>query len=1445
MEAIWKRTEAIDAPGLADGYWTQLELYVALSFVQASEKLSLDQMAIQFAGDAPPESTNEIRRRSSYAEAGLTSRAATNHDPMPSPPSPPLTTFLRRSVSNGTSLTGMIGHHPTQAMSNGDNASLSQPGLEILEPHHAGTALHLGGSGQLERDISFRSDTTIAAQRLASLIQSRCPNIRRDPDIERFWPRPTESSGLDRLAARDVLVRKRRDDPKFKDPSKTLGNKFKSKEKKQKAANSDTWVFGPHELSLALREAVESGDIVITKALIDMGADVNSFKQVVKSKLKGSRVNSIPTNYAKIAASHNNADMVSLLAISGASPNYLLDVLEHSVEHNLQHIVLSLLHLGVDWSSRSESIFGAAIASQDPALIRLLLRSRSRVNKDLLTRNLPIAVEQGQTEIVSLLVTYEANTGFENASALRKAVQLQRIDLVLAIMKGIESNVRSVIASSVVSEAFSTSSLLTQPEQRLLIDILLCAGARGDPVARILVQVVRAGNRSIAKLLVKHSANLHYNNAEALRVAIATEKIDMLSTLLMGNITKEVASSAVDDIPHACSEDRMHTVLSLLITKGASGPPLNRALVRAVQRKYHKALGLLLDHQANVNVENSQPLRMAASDGDEFVLNMLLSKGRPHPESMHHLLPLIPQSPLQLRLTLTESIIKAAGQNGIPASVLNNALLESLKRRPSQEDVYQSLIPLADVLITAGASADFQRGKCFRLAAEIGSMKLFELLLSAMSEPSSLSPAMSICMKMKDSKQRREFVSILLKHGANGVEVNQALIDAIEERAMDKILVQSLLEKADLEYLGGQALAAAMRRSSVDLVASIIETGRTSNKTRVDAGQILFEPSTKHRKAKMSLLLRSGIKQEDLNNALVREISGERDSHVIKLLLDHKASPSTDGGKPLEVAILHRDDQVLEQLIARRPSRHILETMVPKAMALKDVTPRRSCLGLLIRGGVRGESVSHALIQEVETPGYRDPQLIQILVDHGARIDYWDARAIKFVVTSPSHVDLLKILASGVAASTVIALLVPLAMKHGQESRLSLLQVLLEKGASGVHVDEALVSAVSEGIKSQPTIDLLLKYNASVNHNMAEAVKVAALAKSNSILECLLSKGPDPEYIEEAVKLAMQSPSSPSKEKAADRNRSIRLLTRPKVVKPGTLDSPLVQAVQEKDYELIEYLIGSGADPNSRDGRSLVIAAQQLNTRSLSLLFSSKTKPASQNCSRAFSSMPLDGDRWQSEPQLVHDFDKVLIAHGAAGSAVDQAFLSAVRSSHVLAASFISLVLKYKTALNADFESGRSIRIAARRARFQIVDYFLLQRPSDATLRAAFMSIFESDAEEQVLVQMAAKFLKYSNRTKHIYFEQDEPMNNALYQTLHRHPDKPGLLKELFDNGCSSESRFSWKFNDSDGTEHTSPLLWLLCQGNEGTDVGIVDMLLERGGKYLLCYNLTLIIDNN
>ena len=89
-----------------------------------------------------------------------------------------------------------------------------------------------------------------------------------------------------------------------------------------------------------------------------------------------------------------------------------------------------------------------------------------------------------------------------------------------------------------------------------------------------------------------------------------------------------------------------------------------------------------------------------------------------------------------------------------------------------------------------------------------------------------------------------------------------------------------------------------------------------------------------------------------MNNALIREIDGERNGEVVGMLLDHKASCTFDGGRSLALAIYHQDNRILKQLVARSTDHSILGKLIPKASSLKDPMSRHSILNVLFRSGL-------------------------------------------------------------------------------------------------------------------------------------------------------------------------------------------------------------------------------------------------------------------------------------------------------------------------------------------------------------------------------------------------------------------------------------------------------------------------------------------------------------
>ena len=1413
MEEVWELSTTVEVEALHDGYWTPLEVYVTLLHARMHAQITLDEMAIHYTGSLPQIDKKKIVRRASYAQARASAGGLSRTRSLAVPYAPAAANSVRDTHADVTTSIPDSWHHFHHITSIQETSSLSQVGLEAVDEVEA----------VIRRD-SVRSDTVDRAQRLSDLMKEN--SIAVKPDIKPQEPRVPKATVLDRTHAHDLLVTTRRDSPGFKDPTTGMKKLLKSKESKQRAQDTHNWIFSNAEKSHALKRAVESGFVGVAEVLLDMGADVNAVKEEAKSKiLRTKSVIARPVNYLEVAAATNNVDMVDLLASRGVSSRSLGEALQKAVRQNLPDVVLALLQHEADPNALDGEIFKSAIQSQRPEIVELLLRARVKVAEVYLAANLPNAVSQDQPEIVSLLIAYGADVNYDDASALRKAVQNERIDLVLAVMKGKPSRESVNVA---FEDAFSANSSMKLPEQHLLIETLLCGGAQGECVAETLVQVVRSGNRKIARLLILHGACPLHRSAEALKIAVAAGDVDLVNILLVDSVTKEYASRLFKEIPRPYTEPQTYKLMSTLIFKGASGDPLDEALVVAVQQQSGVITRLLLDHKASADYNGAQALQIAASAGDLSTVGLLLSKGRPRPHSMQYVLPLVPPGPQKLRYDMTKSIIDAASSVKIPTPLLDAALMQTIDPQCHEID-----LPLVNVLIVAGADVNHSNGICFKEATRRGALELLELLVTSSANRSSISSAVPEVFKLPHSSLKRRITTLLLDHGARGPAVSRALIDSLEENPVDEVMVMALLPRADVNYRGGQALVLAMRLTT-KIISSMIDIGRPDQQTLNAALSIALDPSTKDRQTKLDLLLKAGIDQKGLDDALVQEISNGP-SHSITLvesLLRHHASCNHDTGKAMELAIKSSNITLLELLVNSKPNPQTLASMLSIAMREAEKSMRYKFVVILLQGGARGNRVSIALAQEVCSDHACELQLVRLLIQHNAKIDHSDGLAIKRAVSVPLETELLRILVEGQGASKVLPSLIPLAMVHTQEIRLPLLQIILEKGSKGQQIDAALVDAVLEGPASQPTIGILLQYGASLDFDNAKALKEASAAGYPSIVRSLLSTNHTRKHLSEALRSAMGVPANKKKSDSAMRLACVKLITDSGLQKSKAVHNALIQAVQEADHDLIEYLIESGADPNYENGVSVVTATAQADIKSLTFL--AKANPLPEVYSNAFAVTTSQGsERRRLESELHFCIDRLLIDGGASGPAVDQALFNALRSKHPLAAKFVNMIMKSPSLLDVDFDGGKSLCLAAKENRFNLVKELLNRAPNVETLRTAFISSLEAETGEVPLMNMIKLFLEYSKEKKYIYFAHQDTSRNPFYQILHHHADKPELLQYLLDNGCPTDTPFEWHFHPEHGREETSGLLWLLCQADDRTDRRTVKMLLDRGGEFM------------
>lgn len=344
LEQVWQLAITVEVEELQDGNWTPLEVYVALHYAQAYERLALDEMAIRYTGSLPPVLKKKVARRSSYAKARASTLASADAPPMPTASASasgplgtqslaethalPVSNTLRHTHPAASIAARDRRRHSSQTCSTREDSSVSQAGLEAVNEVEV-----------ILRESSVRSDTVDRARRLASLIKARCPEVMVNSDIQPQEPRVRQASIADRTHAHDILVRGRRESPSFRDPTVGMGKLLKSKESKQRAQDTHTWTFSDEEKSYALREAVETGYVGVAEVLLDMGTDVNAVRESAKTKILRTKTTTArPTNYIQIAASSNNVEMVNLLASHRVSQRSLAEALENAVRQNLPNV---------------------------------------------------------------------------------------------------------------------------------------------------------------------------------------------------------------------------------------------------------------------------------------------------------------------------------------------------------------------------------------------------------------------------------------------------------------------------------------------------------------------------------------------------------------------------------------------------------------------------------------------------------------------------------------------------------------------------------------------------------------------------------------------------------------------------------------------------------------------------------------------------------------------------------------------------------------------------------------------------------------------------------------------------------------------------------------------------------------------------------------------------
>ncbi|KAL4861985.1 hypothetical protein BDV12DRAFT_179537 [Aspergillus spectabilis] len=405
---------------------------------------------------------------------------------------------------------------------------------------------------------------------------------------------------------------------------------------------------------------------------------------------------------------------------------------------------------------------------------------------------------------------------------------------------------------------------------------------------------------------------------------------------------------------------------------------------------------------------------------------------------------------------------------------------------------------------------------------------------------------------------------------------------------------------------------------------------------------------------------------------------------IVQLLVAHGADSNAHNGLAMEKAIrAKRTDLALTLLMCPNPPMpHTLAPIVAyvffKMEMLED--KKYHIIELLLNGGAAGECVSLALGGAVRQ---RWTELLELFVDKGVSVNYHNGEGYRHAV---HEVDLetLRILGRGnLAADLATDIFGEIYnTKYGtsisNEDWRALAQLILDKGACGQVVNEALVERVKAG--DLASVNLLLREGASVDYNDALALDCAVVAEDEDFIDSLLQYQPSSQSINTVFR------------RVETLSHSVQLRITRKLLDAGANGAPVDRILKvamsmptgDRDRDLIEVLVDGGADVSQGKGCLLQLAVQSSDDLILQILLLGF--PSSTILSTC---VPLAMELGESQRyKIIH----MLLHAGARGDEISQALVDSIDGS--TSGFHLATLLLTAGEANTGFENGKAFKKA-------------------------------------------------------------------------------------------------------------------------------------------------------
>jgi ankyrin repeat protein len=726
--------------------------------------------------------------------------------------------------------------------------------------------------------------------------------------------------------------------------------------------------------------------------------------------------------------------------------------------------------------------------------------------------------------------------------------------------------------------------------------------------------------------------------------------------------------------------------------------------------------------------------------------------------------------------------------------------------RSDQQDRRSDLLPKAvqggNVEITrllASRADQLSLDDALPSAIENGQLDITRILLEYGADPAEFHEQ----FLFKISEGREDMTGLLMQGPKRPCLECRAkgLLKAVEKGSLQNTTVL-MLNGADADYEQASAFQLAVKNGRNDLAIALAIGQKPPSPSSLDMAVSTAYTSPGHdlekKTALIEICLCGGAKGDHTAKTLLKAVE-EKQAELVDLLLAYEASVNYEGGSVIKHVILDGQNELMLKLLQKSPSPISLSNAVDSAMTLNDLSVMYDVIKELLNAGASGDAINQALITAVKlAPDPHAYKITQLLLDRGrADINFQEGKALQLMAASGT-VDVLRLLLASESTVVSVNAAFPFAMEiQDASTRLVVVEMLLQTGANGVVVDQALVTAAKIGAEGIPLATLLLR-KASVDFENGKALCEAIRIRCFELVCTLVTVKPSLETLTAAWAEATL---------VSDDELQFKLFHT--LLELGMKGDPvghsLVVATTKKTQalEFCKLLVKYGASVDYGNGEAMIVAVQHSYINILELLLSANPSKASLTPTLAAAQALREEERLAAVSPIL----KV----GVAQEVCDAGLLQAVQEQP----SDSRLVQLFLDAnASPDFSNGSSVLHAAGKLDVALLKMLACSINSKEVVSNAFGVVFQSgDKRWRSTEGLAFVELLIGKGAA------GEHVNNAAVQAA-RMFDIDAL--ELIAQPVSPASVFTTAFTEATRTRDD----WISPEG-----LTVVQFLLEKGAS--------------